>query len=195
MFQDFIYRCTLLSCSFSGLLMLTFISSLSLHPLENLKICLFCSREFLSLSGSFLQAPSMNHLNHEAMRLMFGFRAAAHPSLCWSFLIFYSYQASTLKSLFKIIWKFKQQNFEGKKVICLLQALNLIEGANSPYYSIYSAFLLYFPAYSHGVPRYFPRYICCGAYDLTSVNKLCSLSLSLSILNLFQFLMRMCLQP
>jgi len=107
MFQDFIYRCTLLSCSFSGLLMLAFISSLSLHPLENLKICLFCSREFLSLSGSFLLAPSMNHLNHEAMRLMFGFRAAAHPSLCWSFLIFYSYQASTLKSLFKIIWKFK----------------------------------------------------------------------------------------
>jgi hypothetical protein len=74
MFQDFIYRCTMLSCSFSGLLMLTFISSVTSSSREFENLCLFCSREFLSLSGSFLQAPSMNHLNHEAMRLMFGFR-------------------------------------------------------------------------------------------------------------------------
>ena len=42
MFHDFIYRCTLLSCSFSGLLMLTFISSVtsSLREFENLSLLL-----------------------------------------------------------------------------------------------------------------------------------------------------------
>lgn len=106
MFQDFIYRCTMLSCSFSGLLMLTFISSVTSSSREFENLCLFCSREFVFIwffPTSTLDESSKSW-SHE---INVWFQTAAHPSLCWSFLIFYSYQASTLKSLFKIIWKFK----------------------------------------------------------------------------------------